>query len=82
MHRGSLAINFNTFKVKHDLSALLPVKWLKFSVLPATVRVEVLCAHCAVVFACISCINVFSNKLQSSRARVHNNFKIYLCILG
>ena len=31
IHRGSLAINLDTFKVKPDLAAQSPVKWLKFT---------------------------------------------------
>ena len=47
------------------------------------------CSYCLVLYTVISrcwlctfCINVHSNKHESSRARVYKNLKTYLCILS
>ena len=50
IHRGSLPINIDTYKVKPDLSAPPPVKWLKFSQCVAS-HCQSMSFVCAVSFA-------------------------------
>ena len=62
----------DTFKVKPDLPAPPPPKWLKFNQCVASH-----CQHCLYT----SCINTVSIKL-STLARASKNLRAYLCIFS
>ena len=64
IHRGSQAINLDTFKVKPDLSAPLPPKWLKFNQCVASHYQSISAVSSLRCCLCISCINTVSIKLS------------------